>query len=114
MTGAELANFLAILAAALLIALSATVIGYMREAARHIRDRRLRHIALMLVQAAEQKFGAGGGPDKFAWVQRAAEAMGIELSEAQIEAAVRLLKASGMEVQYEESGEPVVAASAEG
>jgi len=70
------------------VALLVYVLPWINAKVASIKDQHARQIVAALVAAAEQKFGAQAGPAKFAWVIDQGEKRGLDLQEADVEAAV--------------------------
>jgi len=74
--------------AALVIALLGYALAWAKAQLARLQNDRLRELVGKLVQAAEQKLGAGGGKAKYAWVAARLRERGIIVDPADIEAEV--------------------------
>jgi hypothetical protein len=80
------------LGAALLVAL----VAFVREYAKQMKDERVRKVLELLVQAAEQLYGAGKGEAKRRFVREKMKQNGLQdLGREALEAAVYKLKTEG-------------------
>lgn len=82
---------LASVAAAILILLLERLLAYVRVRVAEVNNALARAVLEKLVSAAEQKFGSGGGQDKFRWVAARAADYGLNVTDADIEAVVAML-----------------------
>ena len=80
--------YLATLVAGLVIWAAGLGIAYLKARVAAMDQDAFRAVLTMLVQAAEQKYNAGAGAAKFAWVAAELERRGYEVDEALLEAEV--------------------------
>lgn len=88
---------LASVAAAILVLLLERALRYVRLRVAQVDQDIVRAVLTRLVDAAEQKFGAGAGKDKYTYVVRKAAEIGLDVDESEIEAIVAMMngKAAG-------------------
>jgi hypothetical protein len=89
------------------------VVPYLRTKYQGEQHALINSILDVLVQGAEQMYGAGAGKEKFAAVLEGAKAKGIDVSKEAVEAAVLRLHADGLSSVnvYPDKWKPLIASS---